>query len=249
MLHYAEPTGSSTIVPLTPVPCSQPQAQTTEPLPARARPQASPDWTTDGDFGCLRYKGKKGEIRIPGVVWMGCDAAFAQGFWRGRALMCQHEDGDWFVLTDQEFTHLIAQELPASLPAVAIAPWKRGFNFRWCMTWYYQPFLDEEAELPEEEQAPASWKWRKGATASVPPYPNALRSCIKQAGYSFREVSRETAIPESTLYSWASGKHVIPHASREHLAHVIGCAAEELAPTRFAVQWESMTPFREKRDR
>ena len=235
MLHYAEPTGSSTIVPLTPVPCSQPQAHTTEPPPARARPQASPDWTTDGDFGCLRYKGKKGEIRIPGVVWMGCDAAFAQGFWRGCALMCQHKDGDWFVLTDGEFTHLIAQELPASLPAVAIALWKRGFIFGWCMTWYYQPFLDEEAELSEEEHAPASWKWRKGATASVPPYPNALRSCIKQAGYSFREVSRETAIPESTLYSWASGKHVIPHASRELLAHVLGCAAEELAPTRLAV--------------
>ena len=66
-----------------------------------------------------------------------------------------------------------------------------------------------------------------------PPY--ALRSCVKQAGYSFREVSRETTIPESTLYSWASGKQVIPHASRERLAQVIGCAVEELAPKRLGV--------------
>jgi lambda repressor-like predicted transcriptional regulator len=82
-----------------------------------------------------------------------------------------------------------------------------------------------------------SWtrKRRKGTHAAVPTYPNALRSCIKQAGYSFREVSRETAIPESTLYSWASGKQVIPHASRERLAQVIGCAVEELAPKRLGV--------------
>ncbi len=70
-------------------------------------------------------------------------------------------------------------------------------------------------------------------------------SCMDKSGY----LSREIVIPESTLYSWASGKRVIPHASREHLARMIGCAAEELAPTRFAVQWESMTPFQEKRDR
>ncbi len=106
------------------------------------------------------------------------------------------------------------------------------------MTWYYQPFLNEEAESDEDAEmraAPASRKRRKSTHPSAPKYPNALRVCIKQAGYSFREVSRETAIPESTLYSWASGKHVIPHASREQLAHVIGCAVEELAPTQMAV--------------
>src|SRR6266481_2305726 len=143
---------------------------------------------------------------------------------------------DW--TTDEELTQLIAQELPTTLPTAAIAPWKRGFIFGWCMTWYYQPFLNEAAEADEEAEmraAPAPWKRRKSTHSSVPKYPNALRACLKQAGYSFREVSRETAIPESTLYSWASGKQVIPHASREQLAHVIGCAVEELAPTRMAV--------------
>ena len=147
MLNYVEPAQSSTNVPLLPVPCSQHPAQSTEPLPAITQPQqTTSDWTIDEDFEFLRYKGQRGEIRIPGILWMGCDAAFAQGFWRGRALMRKHEDGDWYVLTDQEFTELLAQELPADLPAVAIAPWKRGFIFGWCMTWYHQPFLDEDAQ-------------------------------------------------------------------------------------------------------
>ncbi len=104
------------------------------------------------------------------------------------------------------------------------------------MAWQSQPFLDEEADAEEETlAAPVPRKRRKGTHAAVPTYPNALRSCIKQAGYSFREVSRETTIPESTLYSWASGKQVIPHASRERLAQVIGCAVEELAPKRLGV--------------
>jgi lambda repressor-like predicted transcriptional regulator len=114
--------------------------------------------------------------------------------------------------------------------------WTRGFLCGWCMAWQSQPFLDEQAsEEAETLAAPAPRKRRTGTRASVPTYPNALRSCIKQAGYSFREVSRETAIPESTLYSWASGKQVIPHASREQLAQVIGCAVEELAPKRLGV--------------
>jgi len=87
---------------------------------------------------------------------MYCDAAFAQGFQRGRELLLQHEDGDWYVLTDQEFTHLIAQYLPAMLPAGAVASWKRGFIFGWCMTWHYQPFLDEEAEANGEDESEAA---------------------------------------------------------------------------------------------
>src|SRR5260370_34494315 len=54
-------------------------------------------------------------------------------------------------------------------------------------------------------------------------YPNALRACLKQAGYSFREVSRETAIPESTLYDWAAGNRPIPHRERQVLARPLGC--------------------------
>jgi len=61
-------------------------------------------------------------------------------------------------------------------------------------------------------------------------YPNALRTCIKQAGYSFREVSKETSIPESTLYDWAAGNRVIPHKERQVLAYLLGCDVELLAP-------------------
>src|SRR5712691_10196155 len=125
MLNYVETARTSTTISLTPVPSSQSQEHSTEPLPTMAQPKGHPDWTIDETFGELLYNGKLGEIRIPGVMWMRCDAAFAQGFWRGRALMLEHEDGNWVLLTDQEFTDLIAQELPAGLPAVAIAPWKQ----------------------------------------------------------------------------------------------------------------------------
>ncbi len=127
------------------------------------------------------------------------------------------------------------QTLLACLPAThsATDSWKRSFLCGWCLAWQHQQFLDAEAD--ETLAAPVPQKRCKGTHAAVPRYPNALRSCIKQAGYSFREVSLETTIPESTLYSWASGKHVIPHASRERLAHVIGCAVEELAPKRLGV--------------
>jgi transcriptional regulator with XRE-family HTH domain len=64
----------------------------------------------------------------------------------------------------------------------------------------------------------------------APQYPNALRALIKQAGYSFREVSRETTIPESTLYDWAAGNRVIPHTERRLLADLLGCSVEALAP-------------------
>src|SRR5712691_10536713 len=66
----------------------------------------------------------------------------------------------------------------------------------------------------------------------APQYPNALRACIKQAGYSFREVSQETTIPESTLYDWAAGNRVIPHKERQILARLLGCDVELLAPNR-----------------
>ena len=128
--------------------------------------------------------------------------------------------------------------LLACLPAThsATDSWKRGFLVGWCLAWQSQPFLDgETAEAAQTLAAPVPRKRCKGMHAAIAQYPNALRSCIKQAGYMFREVSRETTIPESTLYSWASGKQVIPHACRERLAQVIGCAVEELAPKRLGV--------------
>jgi hypothetical protein len=231
MLNYAETASRSTNVPLTTIPCGLLQERSTTLLPDVIQPQGQPDWTISGDFGDWRYKGMSGEVRIPGTIWMYCDASFAQGFQRGRELMLERQDGEWYILTDQEFTALIAQSLPAGLPAAAIAPWKRGFIFGWCMTWHYQPFLDEEAEAAKLEETPAApVAPRKRCKTSAPKYPNALRSCIKQAGYTFREVSQETGIPESTLYSWAAGKGVILHESRKQLADVIGCSVEELVP-------------------
>src|SRR5712691_10481130 len=107
MLNYTQTPLSRTIVPLPPVLCSQPQVSITEPLPTMAQPKGHPDWTIGKDFGELHYEGKLGEIRIPGMIWMYCDAAFAQGFHCGRELLLEHEDGDWSMLTDEEFTELI----------------------------------------------------------------------------------------------------------------------------------------------
>ncbi|HYT36321.1 MAG TPA: hypothetical protein VEL49_04005, partial [Ktedonobacteraceae bacterium] len=120
MLNYTETASRSSIVPGVSVPQSQPhEPLTASPSPV-VQPQASPHWTIGEDFGEWLYKGKRGEIHIPGLIWIGCDAAFAQGFWHGRALMLEHEDGDWNILTDQEFCHLMAQHLPAHLPEAAI---------------------------------------------------------------------------------------------------------------------------------
>ncbi len=155
MVNYAETTSSSTNVPLTPVSCSQHQEPLTEPLLELAEPQGIADWTTDSPTGHLLYKGKLGEIRIPGMMWMYGNAAFAQGFQCGRELLLERGDGRWSVLSDQQFTHLITQHLPAGLPAIAIDPWKQGFIFGWCMTWYHQPFLDEEADAYGEDESEA----------------------------------------------------------------------------------------------
>src|SRR5258708_36126416 len=67
-------------------------------------------------------------------------------------------------------------------------------------------------------------------TTPMASYPNALRACIKQAGYSFREVSRETTIPASTLYDWAAGNRPIPHRERQILARLLGCDEHDLHP-------------------
>jgi tetratricopeptide (TPR) repeat protein/lambda repressor-like predicted transcriptional regulator len=64
----------------------------------------------------------------------------------------------------------------------------------------------------------------------VPSYPNELRVHIRKAGYSFREVSQETGVPESTLYDWAAGNRPIPHTERKIFAHLLGCPIEVLAP-------------------
>ncbi len=88
---------------------------------------------------------------------------------------------------------------------------------------------------PLPEQPVKAGTVRKGRRSAVPMYPNALRACIKQGGYTIREVARETDIPEGTLRYWVAGRQVIPHAFRERLAQVIGCPVEELVPRPLAV--------------
>ncbi|HEX6482476.1 MAG TPA: helix-turn-helix transcriptional regulator [Ktedonobacteraceae bacterium] len=61
-------------------------------------------------------------------------------------------------------------------------------------------------------------------------HPNRLRALLRESGLTVREVHRETAIPESTLYYWAAGHGVIPKEDRMTLAHVIGCFPHDLAP-------------------
>src|SRR2546429_10031597 len=118
MLNYTETARRSSIVPGVSVPQSQPH----EPLTASpvVQPQASPHWTIGEVFGEWLYKGKRGEIHIPGLIWIGCGAAFAQGFRHGRALKLEHADGEWNILTDPELCQLTAQHLPAHLPEAGI---------------------------------------------------------------------------------------------------------------------------------
>lgn len=61
-------------------------------------------------------------------------------------------------------------------------------------------------------------------------HPNKLRALLRKAGLTIREVHRETAIPESTIYYWAAGHGVIPKEDRITLARAIGCFPHDLAP-------------------
>ena len=223
MVTSTETTRRRTIVPLTVVPDSQQQAR--------------PEWTTDKDPGDGPSKGTHGDIHIPGVMWIDGDAAFAQGFRRVRAVMRACQDAQGHSLDEDVLTHLMAQQLPTTLSPIAMDRWIQGFIVGWCLTRHAHLCLDaaEETIAEEARTTPVPEKSHKDGHCSAPKYPNALKACIKQAGYSLREVSRETAIPESTLRHWASGASVIPHASREQLAHVIGCSVEELVPKRVAL--------------
>ncbi len=61
-------------------------------------------------------------------------------------------------------------------------------------------------------------------------HPNRFRTLLREAGLTIREVHRETAIPESTLYYWAAGHGIIPKEDRITLARLIGCFPQDLAP-------------------
>lgn len=60
--------------------------------------------------------------------------------------------------------------------------------------------------------------------------PNRLKKLLRDAGFTQREVSQETGIPEPTLRHYIAGDCVIPRSARMELARVIGCTVQDLAP-------------------
>jgi tetratricopeptide (TPR) repeat protein len=65
-------------------------------------------------------------------------------------------------------------------------------------------------------------------TDEVKPYPNRIRQCIKQRGYTIQEVAEEISIPRRTLTDYISGNVPTPRHWLEKIAQVIGCGIEEL---------------------
>lgn len=61
-------------------------------------------------------------------------------------------------------------------------------------------------------------------------YPNKLKALLTQAGYSQRELSRESDIPEGTFRHYASGDCIIPNRHRVTLARLLGCDVQDLEP-------------------
>lgn len=66
------------------------------------------------------------------------------------------------------------------------------------------------------------------------PYQSNLRELIKDNGYTFKEISEETAISLSALFIYARGQRPIPHQSRSEIARVIGCQAQDIVSKRQA---------------
>lgn len=62
------------------------------------------------------------------------------------------------------------------------------------------------------------------------PYPNNLKTLVKNAGWTVKGLHLETAIPLATLYYWNRGKGIISVEYREKIAKVIGCDPRDLAP-------------------
>jgi tetratricopeptide (TPR) repeat protein/transcriptional regulator with XRE-family HTH domain len=65
-------------------------------------------------------------------------------------------------------------------------------------------------------------------TDSTKAYPNNVRQCIKQQGYTIQEVADEIGIPRRTLTHYLSGNAPIPRQCLEKIAQTIGCEIEEL---------------------
>src|SRR5579863_3182213 len=63
-----------------------------------------------------------------------------------------------------------------------------------------------------------------------PGYPNDLRFCIRQQGYTIQEVAARTGIPRRTLSDYLAGSRPIPRAFLKKLARVLHCSIHEIIP-------------------
>jgi transcriptional regulator with XRE-family HTH domain len=63
-----------------------------------------------------------------------------------------------------------------------------------------------------------------------PRYPNDLRYCIKQQGYTIQDVAARTGIPRRTLSDYLTGSRPIPRAYLKKLARVLRCSIHEIIP-------------------
>src|SRR5712692_11631343 len=61
-------------------------------------------------------------------------------------------------------------------------------------------------------------------------YPNRLRACIKQSGYTVQEIAEEANIPLRTLFDYCGGKTPIPRKRLETLAALLGFPVEQIVP-------------------
>jgi tetratricopeptide (TPR) repeat protein len=65
-------------------------------------------------------------------------------------------------------------------------------------------------------------------TKTTKPYPNNIRPCIKNRGYTIQEVANEIRISRRTLTNYIAGTVPIPRGYLEKIAHTIGCEIQEL---------------------
>ena len=61
-------------------------------------------------------------------------------------------------------------------------------------------------------------------------FPNNLRACIKQSGYTIQEIAQESNIPLRTLSDYCAGKTPIPRKRLETLAALLAYPIEEIVP-------------------
>jgi tetratricopeptide (TPR) repeat protein len=61
-------------------------------------------------------------------------------------------------------------------------------------------------------------------------FPNNLRACIKQSGYTVQEIAGEANIPLRTLFDYCAGKTPIPRKRLETLAALLGYPVEQIVP-------------------